>query len=333
MAQRLEDEGVAVHAMTVSHAFHSPLMEPMLMPFEQTARQIHYAPARIPLVSNLTGQIVNAGETLDATYWKKQVRSTVQFAASMQTLAAQGYKLFVEVGPHAVLSNMGVRCLPDSDITWLPSLHKNHADWQEILQSAATLYTKGAPLDLQNFDRDYERHRMVLPTYPFEREHCWFEIEAVGATSKVVRTAPTTRQEVTPWTPGERQRHPLLAEHVELVYPTGLHVWEVELDKQRLAYLNDHRIQGALAVPVSMYIEMAQAASAEAFGSRTQMLAELELKKLLFLPEQGAQKVQVVLSTDVQEQVSFHVYSHSAGMPEQPRNLWTLHASGKIRLN
>jgi acyl transferase domain-containing protein len=125
----------------------------------------------------------------------------------------------------------------------------------------------------------------------------------------------------------------LLAGHVELVYPAGLHVWEVELDRLRLAYLNDHRIQGALAVPVSMYIEMAQAASAEAFGSRAPMLAELELKKVLFLPEQGTQKVQVVLSTDVQEQVSFHVYSHSAGMPEQLRNLWTLHASGKIRLN
>jgi acyl transferase domain-containing protein len=324
VAQRLEDEGLVTHAMTVSHAFHSPLMEPMLTPFEQTARQVRFAPARIPLVSNLTGQVVNVGETLDAAYWKKQVRSTVQFAPSMQTLAAQGYKLFIELGPHAVLSNMGVRCLPDSDITWLPSLHKNHVDWQEILQSVATLYTKGAQLDLQSFDRDYERHRMALPTYPFERERCWFEIEEAGKAS---------RQVVMPWTPGERQRHPLLAEHVELVYPTGLHVWEVELDKQRLAYLNDHRIQGVLAVPVSVYIEMAQAASAEAFGSRAQMLAELELKKLLFLPEQGAQKVQVVLSTDVQEQVSFHVYSHSAGMPEQPRNLWTLHASGKIRLN
>jgi acyl transferase domain-containing protein/acyl-CoA synthetase (AMP-forming)/AMP-acid ligase II/acyl carrier protein len=346
VAHRLEDEGLVTHAMTVSHAFHSPLMEPMLEPFAQAARQLHFAPARIPLVSNLTGQVVNVGETLDATYWKKQVRSAVQFAASMQTLAAQGCKLFVELGPHAVLSNMGVRCLPDSDIIWLPSLHKNRTDWQEILQSVATLYTKGAQLDLQGFERDYERHRVALPTYPFEREYCWFETGEAGNASQQV---------VTPWTSGERLRHPLLSEHIELVYPTGLHVWEVELDKQRLAYLNDHRIQGALAVPVSVYIEMAQAASAEAFGSRVQMLAELELKRVLFLPEQGAQKVQVVLSTDVQEgdtysegqrsndlaslrpsarsQVSFHVYSHSAGMPEQPRNLWTLHASGKIRLN
>jgi acyl transferase domain-containing protein/acyl-CoA synthetase (AMP-forming)/AMP-acid ligase II/acyl carrier protein len=368
VVQRLEEEGLLTHAMTVSHAFHSPLMEPMLAAFEQVASQIHFAPARIPLVANLTGQLIQVGETLDAAYWKKQTRSTVQFAASMQTLAAQGYTVFVELGPHAVLSNMGVRCLADSDVTWLPTLHKNHADWQELLQSVATLYTKGARLDLQGFDHDYKRHRMALPTYPFEREHCWFETAEAGKVS---------HQVMTPWTPGERQRsrrHPLLAEHIELVYPTGLHgngqpqglpihVWEVELDKQRLAYLNDHRIQGALAVPVSLYIEMAQAASTEAFGSRVHQLAELELKRVLFLPEHGTQKVQVVLSTDAQEgdmyaggqqsarmdrgpipdqhtlrpsttsQVSFHVYSHSAGMPEQPRGSWTLHASGKIRLN
>ena len=237
---------------------------------------------------------------------------------------AQGYKLFVEVGPHAVLSNMGARCLPQSDVTWLPSLRKDHADWQVLLQSVAALYVKGARLRVRELDHDYERRRVVLPTYPFERERYWFEVGVTGKTS---------HQEPMPWTPRSGHHHPLLAEHIELVYPAGVHVWEVELDQQRLAYLHDHRIQGALALPVSAYIEMAQAASVEAFGTGAQMLAELELKKLLFLPEQGAQKVQVVLSTDAQEQVSFHVYSHSVGMPEQPRNLWTLHASGKIHLN
>jgi acyl transferase domain-containing protein len=110
-------------------------------------------------------------------------------------------------------------------------------------------------------------------------------------------------------------------------------MWEVDLDAQRLPYLQDHRIQGAQALPVSVYVEMAQAASTEAFGTSSHVLTELQLKKLLLLPERGAQKVQVVLSSVAHEQVDFHVYSHSAGIPDQPRNLWTLHASGKIRLN
>jgi acyl transferase domain-containing protein len=120
---------------------------------------------------------------------------------------------------------------------------------------------------------------------------------------------------------------------MELVHPVGIHVWETALDKQRLPYLSDHRIQGAMALPVSVYVEMAQAATVEVYGPGAHVLTELELKKLLLLPEQGPQKVQVVLSSDANEHVSFQVYSHAAGLPEQPHNQWTLHATGKIRPN
>jgi hypothetical protein len=97
--------------------------------------------------------------------------------------------------------------------------------------------------------------------------------------------------------------------------------------------LNDHRVQGAMALPVSVYVEMAQAAMVEVLGLGTHVLTELELKKLLLLPEEGAQKIQVVFSSEEKEHVLFHVYSHSVGMPEQPRSAWTLHAAGKIRYN
>jgi hypothetical protein len=69
----------------------------------------------------------------------------------------------------------------------------------------------------------------------------------------------------------------------------------------------------------------------EVFGPGAHRLTEIELKKLLLLPERGPQKVQVVFSSDANEHVSFHVYSHSVGVPDQPRNLWSLHASGKVR--
>ncbi len=127
------------------------------------------------------------------------------------------------------------------------------------------------------------------------------------------------------------RRHPLLDEHMALVHPAQMHVWETALDRQRLPYLNDHRVQGAMALPVSAYIEMAQAAVEEALGEGSYMLTDLELKKLLLLPEQGSQKVQVVLSSDANELASFHVYSHTTGVPDQPRTAWTLHATGKVR--
>ncbi|MBE3561915.1 MAG: acyltransferase domain-containing protein, partial [Ktedonobacteraceae bacterium] len=111
--RRLEAEGVLAHPMVVSHAFHSPLMEPMLDIFEQTAKEVRYEPLRIPLVSNLSGQMLNVGETLDAHYWRRHAREAVQFAAGMRTLAREGYELFLELGPTSTLLTMGKHCLPE----------------------------------------------------------------------------------------------------------------------------------------------------------------------------------------------------------------------------
>jgi acyl transferase domain-containing protein/acyl carrier protein len=303
IVQHLEAEGLTTHPMTVSHAFHSPLMEPMLAAFAQVAQQVQYMPLRVPLVCNLKGHMLAAGAMLDAGYWRQQVRESVQFVAGMQTLAEHGYHLFVEIGPHAVLSTLGKRCLSGEEQSWLPSLRQGHDEWQVLLESTATLYVKGVNLDWSGFDRDYVRHKLALPTYPFEREYCWLESTV-----------------------------PLLGAHMELVYPAGVHAWETVLGRERLPYLNDHRIQGVMAVPVSLYIELALAATMEVFGEKgAYILTEIELKKLLFLPEKGSQRIQVILATGAYEQVSFQIYSPSVGVRDQPRHLWTLHVSGKIR--
>jgi acyl transferase domain-containing protein len=116
-----------------------------------------------------------------------------------------------------------------------------------------------------------------------------------------------------------------------LAHPVQTHIWESTLDAQYLPYLRDHRIQGATALPMSVYIEMAQAATKEALGTGEYSLKEIELKKLLLLPEKGSQKVQVVLSSDTSNQTVFFIYSHAVGVPDQPHNLWTLYATGKIQ--
>ncbi|GCF09103.1 type I polyketide synthase [Dictyobacter arantiisoli] len=332
--QKLTADGIATHPITVSHAFHSPLIEPMLDAFEQTAREITFAPLRIPLVSNINGQILNAGERIDAQYWRTQTRSAVQFAPGMQTLVANGYDVFMEIGPTTTLTNMGKRCIAEEGVYWLPSLHKEHGNWQTLLESVGKLYTLGFAVDWSGFDRDYQRRRIALPTYPFERQRYWFasnndvqkntelptvQVQRVAEHQEPVREAKA------------HQRHPLLDKYMALAHPASIHVWESTLDIQDLPYLRDHRIQGSMALPISVYIEMAQAASREALGDRKHILKEIELKKLLLLPETGSQKVQVVLSYDSNQQASFSIYSHTIGMPEQPHSLWTLHATGKIQ--
>lgn len=320
ICQRLESQGVTVHPLEVSHAFHSPLMEPMLNAFERGAQEVHFAAPRIPLISNLTGQMLPPGQVPDADYWRRHIRRSVQFATGMCTLAEQGYEMFLELGPTPTLLSMGKRCLPESYGSWLPSLVKGQQDWQALLNTISCLYIKGVELNWSGFDHDYVRHRVALPTYPFQREAYWLEPEAQLPTPVGARLIA----------PNMVQGHPLLGPHLEVAHPFTIHVWETTLDKRTLPYLNDHQIQGITAVPVSAYIEMAQVAATEALGAGKHVLTEIELKKLLLLPGEEPPKVQVVLSAQAQEHVTFHVYSRASSMLEPTRNAWTLHATGKV---
>ncbi|HEX8456607.1 MAG TPA: amino acid adenylation domain-containing protein, partial [Pyrinomonadaceae bacterium] len=177
VCERLSRTGVMVRPLNTSHAFHSPLMNPILDEFERVASEVSYAPARIPLVSNLDGRRWEAGFVPDAAYWRRHLRETVRFSASLETLAAgAGRQIFLEVGPHPVLLAAGKRCLPKDAAVWLPSLQQGADDWQTMLASLAELYLHGAQVDWEGFDGDYSRRRLALPTYPFERRRCWVDV-------------------------------------------------------------------------------------------------------------------------------------------------------------
>ncbi len=181
--EALEAEGVKTKKLNVSHAFHSPLMEPMLADFEQVAQEVTYSRPRISLISNVTGGLVTA-EIATPDYWCRHVRQPVKFAAGMETLHRQGDEVFVEIGPKPTLLGMGRHCLPDGEVNgsaplqWLPSLRPGREDWQQLLESLAQLYVSGVPVDWSGFDRDYGRCCLQLPTYPWQRKRYWIETTA-----------------------------------------------------------------------------------------------------------------------------------------------------------
>ena len=178
---RLAVDGATSKELTVSHAFHSSLMDPMLDEFERVVRGVPMSQPRIKLVSNLTGAIASGAELTDPAYWRAHVRQPVRFSAGIDTLAREGCEIFVEIGPRPHLTGMAARCLPDHDAAWLPSLRPGHDDCHTILGSVGQMYVRGVDLDWRELDRGAVGARIALPTYPFERHSCWIDgIEAGG---------------------------------------------------------------------------------------------------------------------------------------------------------
>jgi acyl transferase domain-containing protein/acyl carrier protein len=171
----LEAAGISTKKLQTSHAFHSPLMEPILAQFREVANKVTYAAPQLTMISNLTG-VQLTKEEISSDYWCRHLRCPVQFAKSLNTLHASGYEVFVEIGPKPTLLGMGRNCLPEEVGVWVPSLRPGQEDWRILLQSLGELYVRGADVDWSGFDRDYGRRRVILPTYPFQRQRYWVDI-------------------------------------------------------------------------------------------------------------------------------------------------------------
>ena len=172
---KLTGSGVTTKRLDVSHAFHSPLMDPMLDAFEREIASLSFKPPRMPIVSNLTGEVVPAGFAFDAAYWRRHARDAVRFADGIRALIGRGHRVFLEVGPSATLASFGRAGSGTSDALWVASLRKGRDDWEQMLSAVSDLYVKGCGIDWSKFDHDYIREKVSVPTYPFQRQRYWID--------------------------------------------------------------------------------------------------------------------------------------------------------------
>lgn len=139
--------GIKARSLTVSHAFHSPLMEPILEPFMRVAEATAFRPIERALALNRDGRLAPPGTVLDAAYWRDHIRNPVQFDAGMRTLAERGCDVFLEIGPANTLVGMGQRCVDIPGAAWLTSLGKGGDPRRTLLASLAQIYARGAKVD------------------------------------------------------------------------------------------------------------------------------------------------------------------------------------------
>jgi len=170
----LKEQGISAQLLTVSHAFHSGLMEPMLEPFKQVLESMTFNHPRIPIISNLTGKFGVADEMMRADYWVNHVRQAVRFADGIQTLFTEGVRIFIEVGARPILSNMGSRILGDK-AEFIPLLHPRQSNWQTIYHALDRYYRAGFGLDWSQLDAAFAPQKISVPTYAFDRKRHWLQ--------------------------------------------------------------------------------------------------------------------------------------------------------------
>ena len=259
--------------LKVSHAFHSPQMDPMLEDFAIVAASIDYAPPQIELVSNVTGKL--AGSKLcSPNYWVQHVREAVQFSEGMETLQDMACDTFVEIGPRSTLLAMGQSCITVKQGMWIASLSPKQDQSNQALNSLALVYERGVSIDWHSMYRGHAVRKLILPFYPFQRQYYWLESKVVKRKESIL--SPLVHK-IT--------RSPLLKETL----------FETHLDVESMSFLKDHQIFGEYVVPGASYIATLITA-ADLLGYQSGRLTDLLLPEAMVLESEKKRVLQLALT-------------------------------------
>ncbi|MBV8200688.1 MAG: SDR family NAD(P)-dependent oxidoreductase, partial [Acidobacteria bacterium] len=203
LARQLAARGLAPRRLETSHAFHSPMMEPILAAFLREVERVPLLPPRIPYLSNVTGTWITPEEATDPGYWARHLRYPVRFGDGVGRLLEEPGRVLLEVGPGASLAGMARRH-PDRRewqpaLASLPAARERKPESMVLLRTLGELWLHGAAVDWAGFYRHERRRRCPLPTYPFERQRFWIDFDATAAQGMFGRRAAAKKADLADW--------------------------------------------------------------------------------------------------------------------------------------
>ena len=304
------------HILTVSHAFHSYLMDDILSEFKAEAERVQYNKPANSIVSNLSGKEAN-DSLFSSQYWVEHIRRPVEFSTGMQTIEDKAIDAYIEIGPEPILLGLAKQNTTRTP-AWLASLRKSVPDQVQMYRALAGLYILGADIQWKNVFANKQAKWSTIPNYPFQRKRHW----------QAIAHRPSSNREQSPGGAG-----PFTLRYTE----SPLLDWDIvsgSLSSQTLPLLNQHQVLGktifAAASYISLLFESAQLFSRTA----SQSVAALTVRDVLFelplvIPEVTAKHIQLAVEKLDSSVKKFKLISLEA----LDSATYSTHASGSIELN
>ncbi|WP_182884032.1 type I polyketide synthase, partial [Microbispora sp. H10949] len=307
LTERFRQQGHKVRALTVSHAFHSPHMDPILDDFHKAIDDLTHTPPTLTFVSDLTGTPTPPD---GPDYWTHHLRNPVRFADATRTLHDHGATTYLEIGPDGILTGL-IRDTLDGtpDLVAVPVLRRDRPEPHTAVTAAAHTHTHthGAPVDWTAIHGPATT--VDLPTYAFQHEHLWL--------------TPPTRQTDPAALGLTTTAHPLLGAALTLAHDDTT-VYTGTLSLTTHPWLTDHTVFDTPILPGTAYLDLALHA-ADHTGHTT--IDELLLHAPLVLRPGRKVRVQVIVNgADADGNATLDVYSRDEGEHGE----WTRHATAVL---
>ena len=313
LCKQFEAAATKVKRLTVSHAFHSRQMEPILAEFEASIAGITLVMPQIPLMSNVTGVEMTSAD-LTAAYWAQQVRNPVRFEQGLAGTLELGGKLFVEIGPSAVLSGLG-RLIDSGEVArFVPSLRKGHAEATTLGNCLGALYENGVGINFEDASWNQGR-RVSLPAYPWQRERCWIEPDKESDRDAADSAA----------------RDPLFQRAVSLPR-LGLQVFAVDYSPVTLPVLHEHLVFGQMVPPAALYVSQLLNTARSLAGSSAIELTDINFVKPLIVDPDVACEVQLTYRSKGASSFNVEITSQTSGTSLEDSDSVNTHVIADISL-
>jgi acyl transferase domain-containing protein/surfactin synthase thioesterase subunit/acyl carrier protein len=310
LAEELERQNISYRELRISNGFHSPRTEPILDDFENVAAQVKHHAAKLPVISNLTGEVMSAAP--DKYYWRRHLREAVRFGDGMLALAKLECQTFLEIGPHPVLLPIAQICLgaKSKSATWIAALNRQKPDAESITEMLVALYLAGQNVNWTAVHAEASWRRIPLPTYPFERKRYWIEEDKID-----VEQARNVVERL----------HPLVGTRISSNSKDVR--YEARYGVQHTGYFSDHRVAGTMVLPTTAELEAATIVGRMHFGTPGVSFDDAMHHEAMSFTNGEDRIVRMMVTPLKSDRASFKLVSAGA----EDSEVWHTHMTGSLR--